>query len=264
MTLQDAPTGDPNQEVERCYFCRFGLIVTGKGERNHLPKLFRSLLPTGICNFEVIGFTGQRSPIMSNRVKLKMVGSGQTIPDKDATEIGFPARKYLQSGNCSFVILLDDLEYDRQALVQEVFNRYRLAFDTILVDESQRTRASVHFLVNMLEAYYFADASALNVTFGLTPPIEDFDGDVETIRHPKARLKGLCPSYKEVDDTGRLLDSTRVEYVLSKGDSCAYLRTLFAWCVKSLQRCEFFEPDPLVDSYRLQEGVLSDVTGAQL
>jgi len=35
-------------EDSACYFFHFGLIVTGVGERDHLPKLFRSLMATGV------------------------------------------------------------------------------------------------------------------------------------------------------------------------------------------------------------------------
>ena len=56
-----------------------------------------------------------------------------------------------------FLILVDDLEAGRSDSAQEIFDRYRLALDTILTERKSR-RASVHFLVNMLEAYYFATA----------------------------------------------------------------------------------------------------------
>ena len=45
--------------------------------------------------------------------------------------------------------------------MQEVFGRYRAALDTVL-SEDQARRAAVHFFVNMLEAYYFADTRAVN------------------------------------------------------------------------------------------------------
>lgn len=262
MIDQDAPTGGPPfRDDEPCYFLSVGLIVTGKGERDHIPKLFRSLLQTGICKFEVIRFTGQRSPIRSETVKARMVGTGQLIPDKDAIEIGFPARTYLQSGSCRFVILLDDLEYGRRNEAQEIFDRYCRAFDSILLAE-QRPMSSVHFLANMLEAYYFADANAINAIFA-PPYIEDYDGDVETIRNPKAELKRLHPAFDEKEDAGRLLEELRVEHILSNCDACAYLRTLFAWCVKAMQRCEFFDPSPLSEAFCLEDGILSDITKFQ-
>ena len=77
-----------------------------------------------------------------------MVGRGKMIPDKDETEIGLPARHYLSSDD-KFVLLVDDCEADRSDYIQEIFDRYRRALDTIL-SLSQSRRASVHFLVNMI------------------------------------------------------------------------------------------------------------------
>ena len=114
-----------------------------------------------------------------------MIGSGKRIPDKDATDIGLPARQFLSSES-SFVILIDDLEATRSKEIQQVFGRYRLALNDML-EPNQIRRASVHFLVNMLEAYYFADAQAVNSVLGTE--IEDYEGDVETIRNPKSNLK---------------------------------------------------------------------------
>ena len=46
-----------------------------------------------------------------------------------------------------------------------VTDRYRRVLDTIL-SSSQSRRASVHFLVNMLEAYFFAHSDAVNSVLG--------------------------------------------------------------------------------------------------
>jgi len=43
-----------------------------------------------------------------------------------------------------------------------VFERYRNALDAVLATLQLHHRAAVHFLVNMLEAYYFAHADAVN------------------------------------------------------------------------------------------------------
>lgn len=264
MSDKNATNGNHSSTEERsCYFFHFGLIVTGKGEREHLPKLFRSLMATDICTFEVIRFIGQRGPITSAKRKLKMVRDGKTIPDKDATEIGFPARSYLKAGQCHLVVLVDDLEHDRRAQAQQVFDRYRLALDTIITDDQKR-RAAVHFLVNMLEAYYFADARAVNIVLDLNPPLEDYDGDVETITHPKAQLKRRYPGFREVDDGGEILDRIDIEHVLSRPDTCAWLRTLFAWCVKVLERSPSYESLSLSDKYRLGDGILCKITQTQL
>ena len=93
-----------------------------------------------------------------------MVGSGKLIPDKDE-EIALSARRYL-SGGFEYVILVDDLEHDYRDRAADVFQRYRLALDSILDPVGWKTRAAVHFLVNMLEAYYFAHAVAINGCLG--------------------------------------------------------------------------------------------------
>ena len=167
-------------------FFKFGLIVTGKGEEDFLPKLFRSLAATQRCSFQVIRRIGQRSPITSRTKKLKMVGAGKTIPNRDEAEMGLPARRYLAEQD-TFVILVDDLEANRAPHAAEIFRRYRKALDAILLGP-QESRASVHFLVNMLEAYYFADTNAINEVLGTN--LLDYEGDVETIRHPKTEHRG--------------------------------------------------------------------------
>jgi hypothetical protein len=257
------PSPDNNHSADnQCHFIHFGLIVTGKAEREHLPKLFRSLTKSGMCNVKLIGQINQLSPITSQKRKVKMLRSGKTIPNKDAQKIGLPARRYLETGPCRFVILIDDLEHDRLQQTQQLFYRYRLALDTIL--KSQKRDASVHFLVNMLEAYYFADADAINLALELEPPLEDHDGDVETIRHPKGKLKKRYPSFKEVEDGGKILKLINIEHVLLQPDKCAGLRTLFAWCVKVLERHPSYKHFSLADKYQLGEGKLSDITRAQL
>ncbi|MBN1287954.1 MAG: DUF4276 family protein [Anaerolineae bacterium] len=245
-----------------CHFFHFGLIVTGKAEREHLPKLFRSLMATGVCTFEVVAFTGQRSP-RSIKHQLKMVGEGKLIPDRDATEIGLPAREYLNKGPCCFVLLIDDLEDERRPQAREVYARYRQALDMMLVSAKYITRAAVHFLVNMLEAYYFADAQAINKALGLNPAIKDYPGDVETIRNPKHELKQLYPGFKEVEHGGAILDCLDIEHVLSRPDTCTSLRTLFTWCVKVLPRHPHYQAFSIPE-YHLEDGTLSVITGPQL
>ncbi|WP_019498728.1 DUF4276 family protein [Pseudanabaena sp. PCC 6802] len=233
-------------------FVKFGLIVTGDTEAQHLPMLFRSLTKLGTCYFEVIRQIGQRSPITSDKKKLKMVGSGQTIPNRDEEEIGLEARRRLNE-NIDYVLLIDDLEQDRRDQATEVFNRYRLALDTMLSQEKHR--ASVHFLVNMLEAYYFADASAVNSVLGTS--LEDCDYDVEEIPHPKNKLKAIYQGFEELEHGGQILACLDTEKVLSNPDTCASLRTLFAWCWQCLHQ-------PRTDQYQLLNGKLSSITQIQL
>lgn len=250
--------GPQSAEHPQCAYFHFGLIVTGETEEQHLPKLFRSLMEAGICTFEVIRRVGQLGAITSTK-RIKALRNGKNIPDKD-TKIGLEARKYLITDACHFVLLIDDLEYDRRDEAQQIFDRYRLALDLILND--LKHRASVHFLVNMLEAYYFADVRAIKTVFGNS--LADHEGNVEMIRHPKNDLKDLHPSFREIDHGGRILDQLDIEHVLSRPNACASLRTLFAWCVKVLETYSDHDCTDLYDKYRLHNGKLSEITRTQL
>lgn len=241
-----------NNSESSFHFYHFGLIVTGKGEREFLRELFRELEKTGQCVFQVIRKIGQRSPITSSKKLLKMVGTGKKIPDKDETDIGLPARLYLAKAY-HFVLLIDDLEYDRQHLADEVFSRYRDALDSLL--GSLKNRASVHFFVNMLEAYYFADPTALNAALGTC--LTEHDGDVEAIRHPKNDLKGIKRGFDEVRDGRKILEKINMVAVLSRPHTCASLRTLFGWCIISMKQ-------PLSCKFCLDCGIYSLITGPQM
>ncbi|NQU20798.1 MAG: DUF4276 family protein [Candidatus Nealsonbacteria bacterium] len=234
-------------------FFHFGLIVTGKGEEQFLPNFFRSLVKTGRYHFEVIYRAGQRSPITSKKRSLKMVGDGKKIPDRDEKEIGLPARRYLTK-DAAFVILVDDLEADRAPQATEVYHRYREALDTFL-SESQRCRASVHFFVNMLEAYYFADAKAVNAVLGTN--LEDYQDDVETIRHPKNDLKKHHPGFDEVEHGEAIVAGLDLPHVLARPETCAALRTLFGWCSKATGQTP-------TDQFELADGSYSELTKQQI
>lgn len=246
-----------------CYFFHFHLIVTGKGEREQLTGLFKPLASTGICTFDVLKKIGQRSPITSPKRLKKMVGTEKTIPSKDEEEISLPVRKAILQGKCHFVILIDDLEHDRRDNKEAVFQRYRDAVDKILAPDLQK-RAAVFFLVNMLEAYFFADANAINQTFDLSGTFSDYEGDVEEIRHPKNQLKSELKkqdlTYSETDHVGDLLANLDVEKVLSRSDTCASLRTLFKWCITVLEAYPFYEDCDLSEKFCLADGILNDVT----
>lgn len=235
-----------------CQFFRFGLIVTGRGEEAFLPSLFRSLAATGRCHFQVLRRIGQREPITSEKRKLRMTGTGKTIPDRDQSEIGLPARGFLKQ-EATFVILVDDLEHDRANVVEDVFERYRLALDTML--GANKHRACVHFLVQMLEAYYFADAQATNAVLGTE--LTDYEGDVETIPRPKAKLKKLAPGFDEVGHGRKIVGRLDLLHVLSTPATCASLRTLFAWVSAAIGE----QP---TDRYQLVDGHYSGVTRPQI
>lgn len=234
---------------------RFGLIVTGEGEEAFLPRIFRSISATGGCSFEVIRRIDQRDPITSpKRIRqLRMRGNDKLVPRKDETDIGLPARRYL-SAEDRFVILIDDLEPDRRKTIQEVFDRYRSALDAMLRPDQIR-RASVHFFVTMLEACYFADAQAVNRVLGTR--IEDHEGDVEDIRNPKRELKILCPEFDEIEHGRRIIEELDVEHVLSRKDTCAAVRTMFAWICKALG-------EPESEAWRLFDGRRNAVTERQI
>ena len=254
MTEQDTQSAEYPQYA----FFRFGLIVTGETEEQHLPKLFKSLEQSGTCNFKVIRRVDQLKVITSVS-RLKGLGNGKKIPSKDE-KIGLTARKYLMTDVCHFVLLIDDLEYDRRDQAQQVFDRYRLALDTVL--NTLKHRASVHFLVNMLEAYYFANARAIKTVLGTS--LSDCGDDVETIRNPKSNLRQMHPSFEVIDDGGEILNHIDIEHILSRPDACASLRTLFAWCVKVLETYSDHDCTDFYDKYKLRDGKLSEITGTQL
>ena len=114
----------------------------------------------------------------------------------------------------------------------------------------------------MLEAYYFADARAINAVLGTT--LSDYGDDVEMIRNPKSDLRREYQGFREIDDGGRILDQINTEHVLSHPDTCASLRTLFAWCVKVLETYSNYDCTDFKDKYRLHDGKLSEITGTQL
>jgi hypothetical protein len=70
-------------------------------------------------------------------------------------------------------------------------------------------------------------------------------------------LKRRIPGFDEVLHGERIVGRLDVRHVLSRPETCASLRTLFAWCVRAL-RC------PFSDEYQLLQGRRSPVTEAQL
>ncbi len=244
-------------------FLRFGLLVTGEAEEAHAHMLFRSLEATGICNFAVIRRVNQLRPRTSAR-RLKVTGTTQPVTKRAEEEISFPTRRHLRESVHNFVILLDDLEHDSRTMVREVCKMYRKALDHVL-KQDEPSRASMHFLVNMLEAYYFGDPDAVNAVLALNPPLAATEEDVEEIRNPKAVLKQLFPRFHEIDHGGEILALLDVTRVLANPENCAFLRTLFAWCVKVLERHPHWEDvAPTSDLFHLSDGIMSYVTGAQI
>ena len=243
--------------------CRFWLIVTGKGEEESLPHLFRVFMAKAHCVFTVIRRVGQRSPITASDRILRMVGKGQRLPPKDEEEIGLPVLAYLRRYPGSYAMVVDDLEGARRAIAPQVFARYRTALDEVLMPSNLHTRAAVHFLANMLEAYYFADSHAVNAVAGTVVIAADHPTDVEQIGDPKAKLKQLWHEFDERGHAGPILRSLDAEHVLARPAECCWLRAMFAWCVAKLAESDaIFEPS-LVDSFCLADGCRDPATSGQ-
>lgn len=242
-------------EAEGWTFITFGIIVTGKGEEKFLHRLLSALTHSGHCTFRVIRRIGQRSAITSERRILKMVGRGGTIPTIDESDIGLPSRQWLTESANNHLLLIDDLEEARRASWQAIYDRYRTAIDTF-VGEEERGRASVHFLVPMLEAYYFANAEAINRVLGTE--LVDAPEDVETSsRHPKNQLKALFEGFDEVEHGSRIIEHMDLEHVLGNPRTCRALRTVFAWCTLAMGT-------PFDRRFALVDGEFEPITRVQL
>ena len=107
----------------------------------------------------------------------------------------------------------------------------------------------------MLEAYYFADSQGVNSV--LDTDLDDHEGDVETIRNPKSRMKNLCPGFDVVEDGCRIIGRLSMCPVLSREDRCSSLRTMFAWIYQAIGEPECELRQVLVGRY-------SDVTKGQI
>lgn len=234
--------------------CQFGLIVTGHGEADFLPDLLGPIGSTGRASFKVIYRAEQREARQQKHL-LRMVGEGKLIPDRDQ-RVGLKARWFIGGagdGNTRYVLWVDDLEHERCANAEAVFRRYRDVLDHML--GANRDHAAVHFLVMMLEAYYFADPSAVNDVLGTD--LDEPSADVEGIRNPKGELKGLYSGFDEVEHGREIVKRLNLEHVLSNPDWCASLRTLVKWCVTAIG-------DPIDDRFQLANGRTFDVTAGQV
>ena len=229
-----------------------GLIVTGQGEQQFLPRLFRHLMADGDCRFEVIRRTGQRTPRSAANTE-RMLRSGKQIANRDQDQLGLWVRWFLRGGG-DFVLVIDDLEWDRRDGADQVVGRYRAALDAML-DASERHRAAVHLLVMMLEAYYFADPDTTNAVLGTNLP-EPGD-DVETIRHPKNELKRLADAFDEKEHGAQIVARLDIPHILARPDQCRALRTLMTWCAVALGK-----PEPEGELYGPTRGQIDTLRAA--
>ena len=153
------------------------------------------------------------------------------------------------------MIVLDDLEYSRRDQAQDVFARYRRALDSVLGTCGFEAFGSVHFLVMMLEAYYFACPAVLKAVLGIEIPA--VESDVELIPHPKNNLKSQCHGFDEKAHGRQIVPSLDMAAVLGNPQTCASMRTLFAWCIKAMG-------GTAGERFQLAEGVLFPATKDQL
>ncbi len=240
-------------------FVRFGMIVTGEGERQFLPKLFRAVNAGAHCVFEVIRKSAQLRPITSRRRLLKL--RNRAVASIEEAQYGLPALSYLRQHSGGFVLVIDDLEAypDPQA----VFDRYRSALNSVLRNPAESERAAVFFLVNMLEAYYFAHAECVNAVAEKRILPEDHPGDVEQIRHPKNDLKQRWPQFREIEHGALIVEKLKLEHILSAEDRCLWLRSMIAWCVDRLSESAAVWDEELDRRLRLSPEACAPLTRKQ-
>lgn len=232
----------------------FFLIVTGEGERESLPELFRRFCywSHGLATFQVLRRIGQYRPKKSSRhIEL---GTLIPIPDK-ITEAWLHSRKHLASDD-SFVLLVDDLEWNDRNDIQHIFELYRPRQE-LFGPLSAENRVGVFFLRMMLEAYYWSDLRSVEEILGTPRSRPCIDGDPEEIRHPKTQLKAHWPTFKEREHAGPILKRLNVDQVLGDPSTCASLRTIYAWCSRAMG----FRDS---DRFRLQDGRRCPVTSPQI
>lgn len=236
---------------------RFGLIVTGKGERENLHQPFKkSLEALGFCVVEVVCKCEQLRPRKTDR-EFFIVGTGFNMTDR-REEFALRARAYLMPDPTNrYLLVIDDLEGHDPL---PTFRLYRAALDAVLAKPGLSTRASVHFLVNMLEAYFFAHADALNQAAGFQVIAVDHSTDVEAIPHPKNRLKQLWSAFGEVEPAGHVLKQLDLAHVLSRPDQCCWLRSLVAWCMDRLKEHGAFYGAVDPARFRLNDGCKTPLT----
>ncbi len=251
-------------------FVHFGLVVTGKGEFEFLPDFFKAIMAaSGRCTFQAIDKPGQRQALSQKRIT-KYSQKGKTLPSKDE-DVGLLILRYASNLD-HFVIWIDDLESADRYSAKNKLGRLLQILDDLMHDLPDiRRRCSAHFLVNMLEAYYFADANAINqVNFQRDPSRPPFypqftnhDGDCENIRHPKNELKDRIrqsergASFDERLDGASIVKGLDLERILVDSQKCRALRTLVAWCWEAIG-------EPRTDRFRLTDGVYWNVTAGQL
>jgi hypothetical protein len=164
----------------------------------------------------------------------------------------------------SLVAVLDDIEHDRRPVIEKVFQRYREALDSVLAKPGLGSRASVHFLANMKEAYYFAHSSAVNGIAGTAVLAADHPTDVEQIRDPKSNLAALWPGkFRERRDGNEVTKALDLAHILARLQECWWLRAMVAWCLDRFHQQGIVYAGLPPDAYCVATGNKSPLTYPQ-
>lgn len=162
------------------------------------------------------------------------------------------------------LLVIDDLEHDDRAHATPGLQYWRNLLQGFAAQRD--VSVGVHFLVNMLEAYFFAQASKINEHYRERNQIElslrDHLGDVENLPSPKGTLKDHIAvhrgcGYSETDDGVQISRRVDLKVVLQDPMKCRSLRTLVAWIHEQAGQ-------PRGDDYQLANGQYWDVTVDQL
>jgi hypothetical protein len=103
----------------------------------------------------------------------------------------------------------------------------------------------------------------VNAAAGRTVLSCDYEGNVEAIGYPKTELKKAFPEFDEIEHGRQVVPKLDLDHVLSNPSTCAYLRSLFAWCVRQLtEHCPVYDPN-LTSRCGLPGGVQAPLTAVQ-
>lgn len=237
------------------------LFVTGEGEEAFLATFFRQL--RHFESGDVIITADYAFPQITVATSAKKLAKhGKEVLEKIDKAAVKKIRPLLLTSTEHYAVLVDDLETERRFLAESQFNFYQEQIHRILDARPEiKNRFSVHFFVNMIEAYYFKHPEVANEVCGTL--LDEHPGDVENIRHPKNRLKDLVSKldrgqkFDEVVHGAAIAKKLDLPKVLEHPQHCRALRTLVAWIWEAIGRERGKE-------YQLQHGLYWDVTATQL